>query len=139
MARSYHKAQRPLTSFPDLIAAGCLVPGLYLSQTRALSHAPAGITLLRDVNSVSTILSLCRAGFAPALLPAHIQETNPDFIVQTDITVPALDIWLSYTERARRIKRGEAIISWLKEIFSPSESSWFRQTSHKHTPTPDNA
>ncbi|MBR9808833.1 MAG: LysR family transcriptional regulator [Alphaproteobacteria bacterium] len=115
-------------SFADLLTQGCLVHSSYTDACRMTLNTDKGVELLRQTNSLTTMIALCRAGLAPALLPVHHAECYPDLIPYAELTGPALDIWMSCTPRARSLKKAGKIIEWLTSIFSPQESLWFRQT-----------
>lgn len=127
-APSYHRSQSRIVEFCDLPQAGCLVHSSYADLVRDRPETAPEFPLLREMNSVSTMIALCRAGLAPAILPTHVSETVPDIMPYTDIPVPALDIWLSYSERMRALNRGRDVLDWLMAIFAPSENHCFRET-----------
>ena len=115
-------------SFADLLAQKCLIHSSYTDTCHLSTSMDNGLELLRQTNSLTTMVALCRAGLAPALMPAHHAECHPDLIPHPDLTGPSLDIWMSCAPRTRSLKKGSAIIEWLTSIFSPQESLWFRQT-----------
>ncbi|WP_112061746.1 LysR family transcriptional regulator [Hyphomonas pacifica] len=115
-------------SFADLLQQGCLVHSAYTDICRSIPNTEKRMELLRQTNSLTTMVALCRAGLAPALLPAHYAECHPDLTAHPELTGPALDIWISSTPRTRSLKRGDVVIEWLTSVFSPQESLWFRQS-----------
>lgn len=127
-APSYHRSQPRIPEFCDLPRTGCMVHSAYVEQMRGRPDAAREIALLREVNSVSTMIALCRAGLAPAILPTHLSDLAADLVPYTELPVTALDIWLCYSERMRVLNRGAEVLDWLRAMFEPSENRCFRET-----------
>lgn len=128
VSSEYAVSRTPPASFSSLLSTGCLAHSAYLKLARSSPQLGTGLDLLRGMSSFTTLLSYCQSGFAPALLPTHIQDITPDLTIWNSTPGLALDIWMVSTRRLRKIKSGSFLVDWLSDTFSREKSNWFRQT-----------
>lgn len=78
-------------------------------------------------NSATALIQACAAGGGIALLPSFIAEID-DRLVALDLPeVAPVPFWVVYTERLRRLPRGQVFIEWLRRLFEADEAIWFRE------------
>lgn len=115
------------SSLSDLVQKSALVYAPYASHLEETATPLRGVELLRRMNNMEAMISFCRAGVAPAILPSHIIHRFPDVSAHPIPGLPALDIWLCQTQRVKNVRNADALLDWLVNLFSPKESDWFRQ------------
>tara|TARA_R110000787_G_scaffold68323_1_gene152850 strand:+ start:5396 stop:6316 length:921 start_codon:yes stop_codon:yes gene_type:complete len=120
------------TSLSDFHKHRYLLHEGYTHQSKSLAN---GAELARQLipfslvtNCTATLISSCLAGGGIAVLPSYISTAYPALIPLPLPAMASIQFWLSYTERIRRLGRGQVAIEWLRQAFDPSKSDWFRQT-----------
>lgn len=79
-------------------------------------------------NSGSIMLSVCSNGGGIAVLPSYVCDLDSNLIPLSIPEVAPIRFWLTYTERIRRLSRGQLVIDWLRETFDTRKHVWFRDT-----------
>lgn len=77
-------------------------------------------------NSGAVMMAVCSGGGGIAALPSYVTSLNPDLVALDMGEVAPVRFWLTYTERTRRLPRGQVVIDWLRSIFDPRQTVWFR-------------
>lgn len=110
----------------------CIFHQGYVNQLQRWPGKTPALTKILDyalvTNSGSVMLEVCGAGGGIAVLPSYVAELNPDLIALDIPEVAPIQFWLSYTERVRRLTRGQVVLDWLRDIFEPRQNKWFRAT-----------
>lgn len=119
-------------SLSDFHEHGCLLHEGYVHQS---SRWADGAELARRLipfslvtNCTATLISSCLAGGGVAVLPSYVAAAYPALVPLPLPAMASIQFWLSYTERIRRLGRGQVVIEWLRQAFDPAESDWFRES-----------
>ncbi len=78
-------------------------------------------------NSAAAMISVCETGGGIAVLPSYLSTVSPRLIPLNLPEIAPIQFWMTYTERVRRLPRGKAVLDWLRNIFHPDTSPWFRE------------
>lgn len=120
------------TSLSDFHEHRCLLHEGYTHQSNSWANraelARQLIPFSLVTNCTATLISSCLAGGGIAVLPSYISTAYPALIPLPLPAMASIQFWLSYTERIRRLGRGQVAIEWLRQAFDPSRSDWFRET-----------
>lgn len=79
-------------------------------------------------NSGAVMMAVCAGGGGIAVLPSYVAFLDDRLVALKLSELAPIQFWLTYTERIRRLPRGQAVIEWLRAIFDPREVPWFRDT-----------
>ena len=79
-------------------------------------------------NSGAVMMAVCANGGGIAVLPSYVAELDENLIPLSLPEVAPIRFWLTYTERIRRLPRGQVAIAWLKQAFDRRIHHWFRET-----------
>lgn len=77
-------------------------------------------------NSGTAIVQTCANGGGIGIMPSYLAAIDPRLVPLNMPEVAPIKFWLTYTERVRRLNRGNVVLGWLRDIFNPSTSPWFR-------------
>jgi hypothetical protein len=77
-------------------------------------------------NSGTAIIEACANGGGIAVLPSYIHALDPRLVTLDLAELAPIQFWMTYTERVRRLPRGQAVIDWLRTIFDKKKHVWFR-------------
>ena len=81
-------------------------------------------------NSSASMLSAIQNGLGIGMLPTYVGDCC-EGIVPLSIDVRTYsDIWLTFHRSNQSTARVRAVIDWVKELFAPSFSPWFRDDFH---------
>ncbi|MBU2604443.1 MAG: LysR family transcriptional regulator [Alphaproteobacteria bacterium] len=118
------------TSLTDFHHHRCLLHEGYVNQS---GHWAEDAFLARQLipfslitNSSATLIACCQAGGGIAILPSYIGAAYPELVPLALPEMASTQFWMTYTERVRRITRGQVVVEWLRKAFDPTESDWFR-------------
>ena len=110
----------------------CLLHESYVNQPERWAN---GIFLARQLmsfslvtNSASAMIAMCLEGGGIAILPSYVGASYPQLVPLDLPEVASIQFWMTYTERTRRLGRGQAVIDWLKASLDPRDAYWFRET-----------
>ncbi len=110
----------------------CLIHESYVNQSERWTN---GIFLARQLisfslvtNSASAMIAMCLEGGGIAILPSYVGASYPQLVPLDLPEVASIQFWMTYTERIRRLGRGQAVIDWLKSSLDPRDAHWFRET-----------
>lgn len=110
----------------------CLTHSGYVNQVDRWAPQAAGLGKIIDMSLItnsSTVLEKATAhGGGITLLPSYYCDVDSRLVPLELPEVAPIQFWLTYTERVRRLPRGEAVISWVRSIFDPSKIIWFRES-----------
>lgn len=110
----------------------CIFHEAYVNQLEKWPQKTHKLSQILDysliTNSGAVMLSVCAAGGGIAVLPSYVADFQNDLIPLEISEVAPINFWLSYTERVRRLTKGQAVLTWLKEVFDPIEHPYFRST-----------
>ena len=81
-------------------------------------------------NSGAVMMAVCGGGGGIAILPSYVASLDSRLIPLKMPEVVPVSFWMTYTERLRRLRRGQIVLEWLRTIFNPREHVWFRSTFH---------
>ncbi|KCZ94324.1 LysR family transcriptional regulator [Hyphomonas johnsonii] len=119
------------TALTDFGRHRCLIHGGYVRQAEkwAAEADPLRqlVAFALVTNSAAVMLADCVAGGGIAVLPSYIGETHPALVPLDLPRLAPIEFWLTYSERMRRLERGQVVLDWLKQAFAPSSAPWFRQ------------
>lgn len=139
-SRDYLDRHGTPASLTDFHHHRCLLHEGYVNQSERWAD---GAFLARQLipfslitNSSATLISCCRAGGGIAILPSYIGAACPELVPLALPEVASIQFWMAYTERVRRIPRGQAVVEWLRKTFDPAESDWFRANLARPGQTP---
>jgi DNA-binding transcriptional LysR family regulator len=90
-------------------------------------HWKAIVSNVLQSNSSTVILETCAAGGGIAVVPSYVAETEPRVVALPFKPLASIRFWLTYTERARNLKRCQHVLEWLRECFNPDRYPWFRE------------
>lgn len=131
-SREYLDQNGTPTNLSDFHEHRCLLHEGYVNQSNRWAD---GAELAKQLipfslvsNSTATLISSCLAGGGIAVLPSYIAAAFPALVPLPLPPMASIQFWLGYTERIRRLGRGQVVIEWLRDAFDPSESDWFRET-----------
>ncbi len=79
-------------------------------------------------NSGAVMMAVCTNGGGIAVLPSYVAELNENLVPLDIPEVAPIRFWLTYTERIRRLPRGQIALAWLKQAFDKKEHLWFRES-----------
>lgn len=79
-------------------------------------------------NSGAIILSVCSNGGGIAVLPSYVCDLDSNLVPLSIPEVAPIRFWLTYTERIRRLSKGQLVIEWLRKTFDSRKHIWFRDT-----------
>ena len=109
----------------------CLFHQGYVEQIERWAPKTSDLSKLIDfslvTNSASAMISACEAGGGIAVLPSYIGNVYPKLVPLNLPEIAPIQFWLTYTERVRRLPRGQAVIDWVKQVFDPHATPWFRE------------
>ncbi len=127
-------------SLTDFHHHRCLLHEGYVNQSERWAD---GAFLARQLipfslitNSSAALIACCLSGGGIAILPSYIGAAYPELVPLALPELASIQFWMTYTERVRRIPRGQAVIEWLRKAFDPAESDWFRARLVRPKPTP---
>ena len=110
----------------------CLLHESYVNQPERWAN---GIFFARQLmsfslvtNSASAMIAMCLEGGGIAILPSYVGASYPQLVPLDLPEVASIQFWMTYTERTRRLGRGQAVIDWLKASLDPRDAYWFRET-----------
>jgi DNA-binding transcriptional LysR family regulator len=110
----------------------CLAHSGYVNQTARWAPKTAALGEIIDMslitNSSAVLEKVVVNGGGITLLPSYYCGVDERLIPLDLPEVAPIQFWLTYTERVRRIPRGEAVIAWIRSIFDPSKIVWFRES-----------
>ena len=110
----------------------CLMHKSYVNQSERwtngifLAHQLMSFSLV--TNSASAMIAMCLEGGGIAILPSYVGASYPQLVPLDLPEVASIQFWMTYTERIRRLGRGQAVIDWLKSSLDPHDAHWFRET-----------
>ncbi|MEL6955288.1 MAG: LysR family transcriptional regulator [Pseudomonadota bacterium] len=106
----------------------------YVNQVEKWPRKTADLTKVIDyalvTNSGAVMMAVCAGGGGIAVLPSYVAALD-DRLVPLELpeVVPAA-FWITYSERMRRLQRGQVVIEWLRTMFDQRKHVWFRNTFH---------
>jgi len=131
-SRKYLETYGEPTSIFDFHKHRCIFHQGYVNQLNKWPNKTHALSKILDyaliTNSGSVMLAVCHAGGGIAVLPSYVADLNTDLVALNLPEVAPIQFWLSYTERVRRLTRGQVVLDWLRDIFEPRENKWFRST-----------
>lgn len=109
----------------------CLLHRSYVNQIERWAPKVSELRKMIDFafvsNSGTAIIQSCAAGDGLALLPSFVAEIDDRLIALDLPEVAPIQFWIVYTERFRRLPRGQLFIDWLRSLFEADEAVWFRE------------
>ncbi|MEO9970268.1 MAG: LysR family transcriptional regulator [Hyphomonadaceae bacterium] len=115
----------------EMVNHRCLTHSGYIHQIDRWAAKASEIRKILDMSLVtnsSTVLEKVVAnGGGITVLPSYYCGADPRLVALDLPEVAPVQFWLTYTERVRRLPRGEAVIKWIRSIFDPSKIVWFRE------------
>ena len=140
-SRDYLDLHGTPASLTDFHHHRCLLHEGYVNQSERWAD---GAFLARQLipfslitNSSAALIACCRAAGGIAILPSYIGAAHPELVPLDLPEVASVQFWMTYTERVRRIPRGQVVVDWLRQAFDPAESDWFRAKLTRPNSTPD--
>ncbi len=79
-------------------------------------------------NSGTAMLNVCAGGGGIAIMPSYMIYADPRLVALDLPEAAPIAFWLCYTERVRRLSRGQLLIDWIRASFDPATIPWFRDT-----------
>ncbi len=109
----------------------CLLHSSYVNQIEQWSPKAANIKELVDfaliTNSAAAMLSVCENGGGVALFPTYFASLYPQLVPLDFGEIAPIQFWMTYTERLRRLPRGQAVIDFLSATLNGRRVPWFRE------------
>jgi DNA-binding transcriptional LysR family regulator len=103
----------------------------YVNQKDAWKPKAADLKKVVDTslvtNSAAAMIKVCENGGGIALLPSYIGEIFPKLIPLQLPELAPIQFWMTYTERVRRLPRGQVVIEFLRSCFDTKTYPWFSQ------------
>lgn len=134
-SEDYLKTYGEPASLFELAEHRCIFHEGYVNQLEKASATAVGLSKLLKyalvTNSGSIMLSVCAGGGGVALLPSYVHTLDPRLRALSLSEVAPIDFWVTYSERIRRLNRGQIVIDWLKTIFDSNRYPWFK-TPFRH-------
>ena len=131
-SRQYLETYGEPASIFDFHKHRCIFHHGYVNQLKRWPDKTPELSKILDyaliTNSGSVMLSVCSAGGGIAILPSYVADLDLDLVPLSIPEVAPISFWLSYTERVRRLPRGQVVLDWLRDIFEPRAHKWFRST-----------
>jgi DNA-binding transcriptional LysR family regulator len=129
-SRDYLDLHGAPASLTDFHHHRCLLHEGYVNQSERWAEgaflARQLIPFSLNTNSSATLIACCQAGGGIAILPSYIGAAYPELVPLALPEMASIQFWMAYTERVRRIPRGQVVVEWLRKAFDPAESDWFR-------------
>jgi DNA-binding transcriptional LysR family regulator len=129
-SRDYLERNGAPASLTEFYQHTCLLHEGYIHQSERWAD---GAFLARQLipfslvtNSAAALIACCLAGGGIAILPSYVGAAHPRLVPLDLPEVASIQFWMTYTERVRRLPRGQAVVKWLRQAFDPAESDWFR-------------
>lgn len=77
-------------------------------------------------NSGTALLNACAGGGGIAIMPSYMIRAHPNLVALDLPEIAPTVFWLCYTERVRRLSRGQLLIDWIRASFDTATIPWFR-------------
>lgn len=105
---------------------------LHTSYVNQVEHwAPRMVELRKMVdfalitNSGTAITESCARGGGIGILPSYMATLDNRLVALELPEIAPIRFWITYTERARRLPQGKALIDWLRRLFESQDAIWF--------------
>lgn len=122
---------KSIFEFPD---HRCIFHQGYVNQTDQWPLKVLDFSKLLDfalvTNSGTTMMAVCAGGGGIAVLPSFAAALDERLVPLALSEVMPAQFWVTYTERARRLQRGQVVLDWLRTLFDERKHLWFRSTFH---------
>lgn len=109
----------------------CIFHSSYVNQVERWAPKTSRIQELIDfslvTNSAATMISVCENGGGIAIFPSYFAALFPRLTPLDIGEIAPIQFWMTYSERVRRLPRGQAVISFLTETLSSRRVPWFRE------------
>lgn len=109
----------------------CMIHSSYVNQLENWAPKAVNVKELIDfaltTNSAATMISVCENGGGVAIFPTYFAAIFPKLVPLDIPEVAPIHFWMTYTERIRRLPRGQAVIRFLEDILSGRKVPWFKQ------------
>lgn len=103
----------------------------YKNQREAWKPKTADLRKVVDTalvtNSAAAMIKVCENGGGIALLPSYIGQVFPRLVPLHLPELAPIQFWMTYTERVRRLPRGQVVIEFLRKCFDSKKHPWFSQ------------
>lgn len=118
------------TSVFDLHEHRCIIHSGYVNQMERWAPKAKQFRDLIDfalvTNSGSVMLEVCANGGGIALMPTYVNDLGKNLVPLNLPEVAPIKFWLTYPERVRRLPRAQIVIDWLRGLFNPRTTPWFK-------------
>ena len=115
----------------DLQNHRCLSLDTYVNQIdRWSARAPdlkKALEYALVTNSGTVMREVCARGGGIALLPSYVHEYDPRLKPLNLPEIAAIQFWLIYSQRVKRLSRGRVVADWIRKQFDQTTIPWFRE------------
>ena len=128
----YLKAYGQPESMFDLSNHRLLFHEGYVQQVDRWAPKTSAFRELLDLalvtNSGAVMMAVCANGGGIAVLPSYVAHLNANLVPLNLAEVAPVQFWMTYTEKIRRLSRGQLVLEWLRQTFDPRTHECFRDT-----------
>ncbi|MEM9668300.1 MAG: LysR family transcriptional regulator [Pseudomonadota bacterium] len=108
----------------------CIFHQNYVEQIENWAPKSAELRQIIDfallTNSGTAIVQSCANGGGVAVMPSYIALMDTRLVPLDLPEIAPIQFWLTYTERVRRLARGQLVLDWIRSLFDPQTVPWFR-------------
>lgn len=128
----YLKAYGQPESMFDLSNHRLMLHEGYVQQVERWPQKTKAFKQLLDLalvtNSGAVMMSVCANGGGIAVLPSYVAQLDANLVPLKLPEVAPIQFWMTYTEKVRRLSRGQLVLEWLRQTFDTKAHSCFRDT-----------